>query len=149
LYEPENEIDLRDHVSTPPFMGSQPHSLRRAGVPTLASGEVANVRPLNAVLASGAVGVHDVAATVAPELVVEPAYVQRSAMLHGRGLSLQSYPLFVPEELPVPARRVWLPGNANAPVTNVQAARRVVKETMANEGKVRLSWVGESPLGLG
>jgi hypothetical protein len=39
--------------------------------------------------------------------------------------------LFVPEELPVPARRVLLPpGMARAPVKAVAATKRAVKETM-------------------
>jgi hypothetical protein len=39
--------------------------------------------------------------------------------------------LFVPEELPVPARRVvFPPGMASAPTKAVAATNRVVKETM-------------------
>jgi hypothetical protein len=42
-----------------------------------------------------------------------------------------AHPLFVPEELPVPARRVLLPpGMARTPVKAVAATKRVVKETI-------------------
>jgi hypothetical protein len=42
-----------------------------------------------------------------------------------------THPLFVPAELPVPARRVVLPpGMARAPAKAVAATKRVVKETI-------------------
>jgi hypothetical protein len=105
---------------------------RRARCPALAAREVALAGPLDLVLATGEVGVNDVALVVRVERVI---VADGESAGEAAGECRQTYPPLVPVWLAVPARarraeNVPFVGAASAPAKAAAATKMDVMETM-------------------